>query len=139
MSQHTKLTLEKKILPPLLPGFELETFRSRVRRFNQQAIPAPRRNRTSYTSTLMTTPHPDHLEEDTMRVNGGRSNRTPDTSKVRPTPRLDHLQERRCKSTQVGTILGCVCITSTLRTTPCQDHLKEETGKLTHLIAMIFG
>ena len=30
-SQHTKLTLEKKILPPLLPGFELTTFRSQVR------------------------------------------------------------------------------------------------------------
>ena len=39
-SQHTKLTLGKKILPPLLPGFELATFRSRVRRSNQQAIPA---------------------------------------------------------------------------------------------------
>ena len=38
-SQHTKLTLEKKILPPLLPGFELATFRSRLRRSNQQAIP----------------------------------------------------------------------------------------------------
>ena len=38
-SQHTKLTLEKKILPPLLPGFELAIFRSRVRRFNQRAIP----------------------------------------------------------------------------------------------------
>ena len=25
-SQHTKLILEKKILPPLLPGFELTTF-----------------------------------------------------------------------------------------------------------------
>ena len=25
-SQHTKLTLEKKILMPLLPGFELATF-----------------------------------------------------------------------------------------------------------------
>ena len=31
-SEHTKLTLEKKILWPLLPGFELATFRSRVRR-----------------------------------------------------------------------------------------------------------
>ena len=31
-SQHTKLSLEKKILPPLLPGFELATIRSRVRR-----------------------------------------------------------------------------------------------------------
>ena len=39
-SQHTKLTLEKKILPPLLAGFELATFRSRVRRSNQQAVPA---------------------------------------------------------------------------------------------------
>ena len=38
-SQHTKLTLEKKILPPLLPGFELATFRSRVRRPYQQAVP----------------------------------------------------------------------------------------------------
>ena len=40
-SQHTKLTLENKILPPLLPGFGLATFRSRVRRSNQQAIQAP--------------------------------------------------------------------------------------------------
>ena len=31
-SQHTKLIMEKEILPPLLPGFELATFRSRVRR-----------------------------------------------------------------------------------------------------------
>ena len=38
--QHIKLTLEKKILPPLLPGFELATFWSRVRRAKQQAIPA---------------------------------------------------------------------------------------------------
>ena len=38
--QHTKLTLEKKILPLLLPGFELAIFRSRVRRSIQQAIPA---------------------------------------------------------------------------------------------------
>ena len=37
-SQHIKLTLEKKILPPLLPGFELATFRSRGRRSYQQAI-----------------------------------------------------------------------------------------------------
>ena len=40
-SQHKKLTLEKKILPPLLPGFEPTVFRSRVRRSNQQTIPAP--------------------------------------------------------------------------------------------------
>ena len=31
-SQHTKLTMEKKILPPLLLGFEVATFRLRVRR-----------------------------------------------------------------------------------------------------------
>ena len=31
-NHHTKLTLERKILQPLLPGFELATFRSRVRR-----------------------------------------------------------------------------------------------------------
>ena len=31
-SQHTKLTQEKKIFPPLLPGFEPATFRSRVQR-----------------------------------------------------------------------------------------------------------
>ena len=40
-SQHTKLTLEKKILPPLLPGFKLATFQSGVWRSNQQAIPPP--------------------------------------------------------------------------------------------------
>ena len=39
-SQHTKLTLEKKTLPPLLPGFELASFRSRVRRSNQETISA---------------------------------------------------------------------------------------------------
>ena len=32
-SKHTKLSLEKKILPLLLPGFELTTFRSQVRCF----------------------------------------------------------------------------------------------------------
>ena len=35
-SQHTKLTPEKKILPPLLPRFELATFRSRVQRFENE-------------------------------------------------------------------------------------------------------
>ena len=40
-SQHRKLTLEKKILPPLLRGFELATFQSRVRRSNHWAISAP--------------------------------------------------------------------------------------------------
>ena len=39
-SQHFKSTLEKKFLPPILPGFELATFRSRVRHSYQQAIPA---------------------------------------------------------------------------------------------------
>ena len=40
-SQHRKLTVEKKILPPLQQGFEPATFRSRVRRSNRWAIPAP--------------------------------------------------------------------------------------------------
>ena len=39
-SQHRKLTLEKKILPPLLQGFEPAAFRSRVRCSNHWAIPA---------------------------------------------------------------------------------------------------
>ena len=41
-SQHRKLTLEKKILPPLQQGFEPATFQSRVRCSNHWAIPAPR-------------------------------------------------------------------------------------------------
>ena len=39
-SQHRKLTLEKKILPSLLWGFEPTTFQSRVQRSNHWAIPA---------------------------------------------------------------------------------------------------
>ena len=39
-SQHRKSTLEEKILPPLLQGFEPVTFQSRVRRFNHWAISA---------------------------------------------------------------------------------------------------
>ena len=42
-SQHRKFTMEKKILPPLLQGFEPATFWSRVRRSNHWAIPAPER------------------------------------------------------------------------------------------------
>ena len=44
-SEHRKLTLEKKILPPLQQGFEPATFRSRVRRSNHWAIPAPQTTR----------------------------------------------------------------------------------------------
>ena len=40
-SQHRKSTLEKKILPPLLPGLEPGIFRSRIRRSNHWAVPAP--------------------------------------------------------------------------------------------------
>ena len=49
-SQHKKLTLEKKILPPLLQGFEPATFQSRVRRSNHWAIPlgVARRRTTGY-------------------------------------------------------------------------------------------
>ena len=37
-SQHRKSTLEKKILPPLLQGFEPANFQSRVRRSNHCSI-----------------------------------------------------------------------------------------------------
>ena len=40
-SQHTKLTLEKKILPPLLPGFKLTTLQSQVWHSYQQTILVP--------------------------------------------------------------------------------------------------
>ena len=39
-SHRTKLTLEKKILSPLLSGFELATFRSWARLSYQQSLPA---------------------------------------------------------------------------------------------------
>ena len=40
-SQHRKLTLNKKIIPPLLPGFEPTTFRSRVRPSTTEVSPLP--------------------------------------------------------------------------------------------------
>ena len=40
-SQHRKLTMEKKIIPPLQRGFEPMTFQSRVQCSNHWAIPAP--------------------------------------------------------------------------------------------------
>ena len=40
-NQHRKLTMEKKILPPLLQGFEPTTFQSWVWCSNHWAIPAP--------------------------------------------------------------------------------------------------
>ena len=46
-SQLARLTLEKKTLPPLPSGFELATFRWRVRRSNRQAIPVPDVSRDS--------------------------------------------------------------------------------------------
>ena len=39
MSQHEKLTLEKKIPAPILPGLEPETFRSGVRRSITELLP----------------------------------------------------------------------------------------------------
>ena len=41
-SKHRKWTLEKKILPPLLPGFELATFRVRVRRCTNKLSRLPK-------------------------------------------------------------------------------------------------
>ena len=68
-SQHRKLTLEKKILPPLLQRFEPATFRSRVRRSNHWAIPAP-----VHTSGMFLAYLPWGIEycETDFRLNGGR-------------------------------------------------------------------
>ena len=68
-SQHRKLTLEKKILPPLLQRFEPTTFRSRVRRSSHSAIPAP-----VYTSGMFLAYLPWGIEycETDFRLNGGR-------------------------------------------------------------------
>ena len=41
-SQHRKLTMKKKILPPLMPGLEPETFRSRDRRSTTELSPLPK-------------------------------------------------------------------------------------------------
>ena len=57
-SQHTKLTLEKKMFPPLLPGFELTTFRSRVRCYYQHPSTAKSHLKTNYTfKTLLYKSH----------------------------------------------------------------------------------
>ena len=53
-SQHTKLILEKKILPLLLQRFELATFRSRVQRSYQQAIQNTTRHNTCSKTTTPT-------------------------------------------------------------------------------------
>ena len=63
-SQHIKLTLEKKILPPLLQGFEPATFRSLVRRSNHWAIPAihtTQRNNNKQQQPKTTTRKPDNV------------------------------------------------------------------------------
>ena len=68
-SQHRKLTLEKKILPPLLQRFERATFQSRVRRSNHWTIPAP-----VHTSGMFLAYLPWGIEycETDFRLNGGR-------------------------------------------------------------------
>ena len=52
----TKVDSGEENFPPLLPGFELATFRSRVRRSYHQAIPAPSTRLSNYrpTSTSQT-------------------------------------------------------------------------------------
>ena len=50
--------MEKKILPPLLPGFELATFPWRVRRFYQQAIPYLPDIQRSVTTMIIIPPPP---------------------------------------------------------------------------------
>ena len=43
-SQHRKLTLEKKILPPLLPGLERGTFRLESSALTTELSPLPMKN-----------------------------------------------------------------------------------------------
>ena len=53
-SQHRRLTMEKKIISPLLPGLEPGTFQSRVWLSNQWAIPTPAHTMTrTHTHTTM--------------------------------------------------------------------------------------
>ena len=68
-SQHRKLTLEKKILPPLLQGLESATFRSRVQRSNHWAIPAPVHMSGMFLAYL---PWGIEYCETDFRLNGGR-------------------------------------------------------------------
>ena len=79
-SQHRKLTLEKKILPPFLQRFEPATFRSRVRRSNHWTIPAP-----VHTSGMFLAYLPWGIEycETDFRLNGGRP-----VNKTAPVPVL---------------------------------------------------
>ena len=56
-SLHAKVTLDKKILPSLLPGFELATFRSRVRRStNEMKVRVRPLNRLEWKKTVRTMP-----------------------------------------------------------------------------------
>ena len=68
-SQHRKLTLEKKILPPLLQGFEPATFQSQVLRSNHWAIPAPIHTSGMFLAYLLW--GIEYCETD-FRLNGGR-------------------------------------------------------------------
>ena len=66
-SQHRKLTLDKKILLPLLQGFEPATFRSRVRCSNHWAIPTPFKwGETKASITSRQDPHPPDTERPTL-------------------------------------------------------------------------
>ena len=68
-SQHRKLILEKKILPPLLQRFEPATFRSQVRRSNHWAIPTPVHTSGMFLAYLQW--GIEYCETD-FRLNGGR-------------------------------------------------------------------
>ena len=80
VSQHTKLTLKKKVPPPLLPGFELATFRSRVRRANQQAIPALDKTERLFTLpaeySVLAMPAGSRQQPASERVTAGRGTKS---------------------------------------------------------------
>ena len=54
-SQHRKLTLEKKILPPLLSGLEPATFESRVRRSTTELSLLPTLQSTTVLDNVLST------------------------------------------------------------------------------------
>ena len=56
LKQCRKLTLEKKIIPLLLPGLEPKTFRSWIWRSNHWAIPAPHLTSQSLTELFVRWP-----------------------------------------------------------------------------------
>ena len=72
-SQHRKLTLEKKILPPLQQGFEPTTFQSWVRCSNHWSIPAPQNMHTKINRIMSVGPQPHSCRQFRLSCPGGHT------------------------------------------------------------------